>query len=413
MVKTYANELKNGKRNGSAVSILALAWAKIKAFLGVAVQARDGRCPVVDRSDAPAKPMSTARPYGKRRAFRSGRPSSRKPVYRPVGRGTTFLVDTANLIGAIGPEHAAARLANLGDMLTCAGHSVVFFWEHAAYTWTKAQQATEEEKRALKAFVARENVSLVSGESDLAILQAAQVTPNSICLTRDRFNDYAETYPKIVGTLRHRSFSVAKIAGMLTLSVFGLKYAIVLSKPETRRELVPVRADMSKPKVSALTSPAVETVRPIRKTAVVRSQSPARRAGLYGCVDARLVAGDGRKALVLLSQIARTDPEAYAEMSRIYREGDGLPSDAQAAKRYAHLAKEGAKAARQLARRRKRQLANCMTSLDYVSMRGGKDLFLARRLEECADRKNEGQALRRLASQKHKRFSAHFVRIAA
>lgn len=87
--------------------------------------------------------------------------------------------------------------------------------------------------------------------------------------------------------------------------------------------------------------------------AAARPIAPARRAGLKGCVDARLAAGDGRTAVKLLARAARKDPSAYAEMSRIYEEGDGLAADARMAKRYARLAKKEMKAARQTARRQK------------------------------------------------------------
>jgi len=394
--------------NVKSDSIFGLVRQKIRAWLGRAAKEPVKPVTMVSRPDADRAehPETVCRDV----------PVNRKPTYRPVARGTTFLVDTANLIGAIGPEQAALRLGNLERMMTACGHAVVFFWEHAAYTWTKAQQATEAEKQALKAFVARENVSLISGESDLAILQAAEVTPNSICLTRDRLNDYAETYPKIVGSSRHHAFSVVKVAGMVTLSVFGLKNAIVLSKvaPRTksgsvrvvrakREAVAPVRHIEVQPKsvtpvVSVESSEGLSTPEDASvtgKKTVTRHFAPARRAGLYGCVDARLAVGDGAKALELLAQIARTDPTAYEEMARISREGDGVVADARAAKRYARLAKKDAKAARLLARRQKRQAACCITGCDFAGVHGVGEILMTHGFEACARRKAEAYARRR------------------
>jgi len=392
----------NNEKNTAVASVGAMVWKKFRALLGLAAKGRVANDAPTSVTPVKAIPASRrehtcgSRPY---------RPANRKPTYRPVSRGTTFLIDTANLIGAIGPEQAASRLTNLGEMLVACGHSAVFFWEHAAYTWTKAQQETLAEKQALQAFVARENVSLVSGESDLAILQVAQKIPNSICLTRDRLSDYAETYPKIVGSSRHRAFSVAKVAGMVTLSVFGLKDAIVLSGTAPQHKPVQMHIVATKPNV-AMPVPSAE------RKEVARPVAPARRAGLYGCADARLAAGDGRKALKLLAQIARNDPAAYDEMAHICREGDGVPADAALAKRYARLAKQESKAARQLARRQKRQAANCNAGLGLAGIHGAKGVLLAHEMEECARRKAESHAFRR-SSRKRIGAMPHFVRLAA
>lgn len=338
--------------------------------------------------------------------------TARKPDYKPLAKGTTLFVDTANLIGSIGPEHAAARLMSLRQALASAGYPVVFYWECRAFTWTKAQQATEAEKRALKAFVAREDVSLVVREADLDIIQAVQATPNSVCLTRDHYNDYAETYPEIVGSPRHRSFSSAKIDGVVVLTVFGLKEAIKLQDTLPDGPKPVASTAVAKPQVTKTVPTAASVVVPEMDDAMAwgelpeRAFGPDRRAGLYGCVDGRLAAGDGDTALKLLAKIARTDPAAYEEMSRIYNEGDGLPADARQAKRYARLAKKEQKVARQLARRQKRQVANCVTSLDYADVHGVEKLFLQRDLEHCALKKADYRRARFCTRKSHKRSSS-------
>ena len=156
---------------------------------------------------------------------------ARKPSYHPLAKGTTLLLDTANLIGKLGPEHAAARLAAIVSTLEERGYKALLFWEYRSLGWTLGHQVSIGDAAALEEFAHGKDVSLVREESDLALLQAAQALPDSIIVTGDRLADYADAFPGIVATSRHRSFSVVRVDGRALLTIYGLKDAIVITDP--------------------------------------------------------------------------------------------------------------------------------------------------------------------------------------
>ena len=157
---------------------------------------------------------------------------SRKPEHNLLPSGTFFLIDTANLLGHTGPQHAARTLEAVSADLSAQGYRAVFFLEYRSYVWVRRRQDSEGDASLLDAFVGREDFALVDedvglgkSEADAIILQAAEALPGSVCLTKDKFKDYAGIHPDII-PCRVRGFTVVKLDDRMLIAVSGLKRAI-------------------------------------------------------------------------------------------------------------------------------------------------------------------------------------------
>lgn len=156
---------------------------------------------------------------------------SRKPAYHPIASGTVLLIDTANLFGVIGHDNAAHNLECISCKLQEWGYDVVFFIERRTQTWCVCQQTTPSAAGDFMKFCANSHVTIVDGESDLAILQVARSMDNAVCCSRDRFKDYADSFSDIVNGPRKRSFSCAQVDQNKFLMIEGLPAAIMLEPP--------------------------------------------------------------------------------------------------------------------------------------------------------------------------------------
>ena len=164
-----------------------------------------------------------------------------KPVYKPIPYGSTLLIDCANLLSMIGPVDAARNLKFVGRELEQRGFSVAFFLERRAWGWCMYNQVSDKQGSAWREFSRDPRLSLVDGESDLAMLQVANAVPNAFIFTRDRLADYSGTYSEIVSD-RRRSFSVVNLGGRMLLAIDGLVDAVVIDPKavEVEREADPV-----------------------------------------------------------------------------------------------------------------------------------------------------------------------------
>lgn len=273
-----------------------------------------------------------------------------KSNYRLIPDGATMLVDTANVLGAMGPQHAAHRLSAIERSLSERGHEMVFFIENRTLGWLRYNQDTPEEVDALEAFCSKSNVSKVGGEADLPILQAACVFPDSVILTRDHYEEYSETFPEVVGSERLCNCSSVMVGGKTLLSIVGLRDAIVIDDiqnpaPATAADaeeevaVVPTEIEVAadaeelveEPVTRALPSFAVRTM----------------RKGLLGVGDACREKGDFTRALTCYGRIARKDPAAYYDMADIYSDNRSGLSDARVALKYQRLGQKNERKFRQ------------------------------------------------------------------
>lgn len=353
----------------------ALAGLKVGDTLDVVVKSYDPRTRtlslLLSGFEKMIRPQS-ARP--KRHAPQSKRPSMRKPraavrpqaiarksAYQPLAKGATMLVDTANLIGMLGAEHAALRLRVIAEELENRGYKALFFWEHRSFDWAWRSQENADEVSALKEFSRRKGVSLVGEESDLAILQAAQEIPDSVVVTQDRLADYAEVYPDLVGSARHRGFSMIAVGGRILLTICGLKDAIIV--PESC-EAVPAAAlleETGADEVGGGTAVGeedwdLEVDEDVLARRAERPEVAPCRHGILGVADGCILRGDVRRGLALLGRVARKLPKIYRDMAEVF-DADGALPDARVAARYDRLADRREKALRQRVRRNRRQRA--------------------------------------------------------
>jgi hypothetical protein len=86
-------------------------------------------------------------------------------------------------------------------------------------------------------------------ESDDAMLQLAEVLPNSICISRDRFRDYATIHPGIVNSGRVRGYLVLTIDNTTYIMIRGLKRAVAIDDMKRQAASVVAR---TVPEVKAL-----------------------------------------------------------------------------------------------------------------------------------------------------------------
>lgn len=283
---------------------------------------------------------------------------ARKPAYRPLAKGTTLLLDTANLIGKLGPEHAAARLWAIVRTLEERGYKALLFWEYRSLGWTLGHQGCDEDIAALKEFAHTRNVSLVHEESDLALLQAAQALPDSVIVTEDRLADYADAFPGIVATSRHCSFSVVRVDSSTLLTIYGLKDAIVIADP--------VAAEAAEEPESV--DWELEVDQEVLQRRAARPQVESCRHGLLGVADGCLHHGDVQRALALLGRVARKLPKIYREMADIFEADDASPDSTRVAARYDRLADRLEKAQRERSRRKRRLHAEHRRSVGIAAM---------------------------------------------
>ena len=147
--------------------------------------------------------------------------------------GTFFLFDTANLLASTGHKHAARTLEKVSENLASQGYKAVFFLERRSYAYVRDRQGSAQDVAMLKAFARRENFVLLGeergeerSESDDFMLQLAEVLPDSVCISRDKFRDYAAIHPDIVKSGRVRGFAVLHLDNMMYIMITGLKCAI-------------------------------------------------------------------------------------------------------------------------------------------------------------------------------------------
>lgn len=296
--------------------------------------------------------------------------ATRKRDYQPLKKGTTFLVDTANLVGKLGPEHVAERLTAVAASLEARGYRTCFFWEHRAFKWARWNQLNAADVAALEAFARRKDVSLVGEESDLAMLQAARTIADSVLVTQDRLRDYAASYADIVATARHRAFSVATVGGHRLLTIYGLREAIEIlpvaavsvSKASPVEPAPKAESAPKAPQVPAAAAEVVEEGRWELDQNVVRARAAKPvfvpdRKGLLGVADACLARGEAKRAFALIDQVARKRPKFYRDIANAFANGQGVAPDVRKASHYDGLADRREKALRELRRRRKRLAA--------------------------------------------------------
>ena len=276
----------------------------------------------------------------------------RKPEFKPIASGTMLLWDASNLLGAIEVENAAQTLKTVAGALSDQGYKPMFFIERRCLTWARRNQRTATDATAFDMFMRRGDVVVVgdggtgNAEADCAILQMAEALPDSVCVSRDHFSDYAHVYPDIVGTNRIRSFSVAKIGGKTMILVNGVAHAIVVEDGQ-----------MQKADADAVTTPV--------NMLPMETNIPVARGGLLTVADECVRRGDAKGAVRIYTKVAKRDPLAYHALAEMYREGNAVCADGKKATHYERLARTAEKTRRACLVRDRRRRAEAIRSGHY------------------------------------------------
>ena len=211
--------------------------------------------------------------------------TNRKPDRKVLGAGTFFLFDTANLLATTGPRHAARTLEMISRALVSQGYRALFFLERRSFDYVRARQDSAQDAAMLEAFARRGDVVLldeesggVRSEADDAMLQLAEALPNSVCISKDRFRDYAAIHPGIVKSSRVRGYALMLIDDAMYIMIPGLRRAVVINDtrsesasaavqlvPEVKTPPVSVEANVDEYAPCAVASGARRTERPKAK----------------------------------------------------------------------------------------------------------------------------------------------------
>lgn len=161
---------------------------------------------------------------------------NRKPERKLLPMGTCFLIDAANLLGWTGPQHAARTLEAMFSGLVSQGYKALFFMEYRSYVWIRSRQGSHVDVALFDAFVDRDEFTLIEEdvwgektEADDRILQVAESLPGSVCLTKDRFDDYDGIHQDIVRSGRVLDFTVVKYEDRMFIAASGLCRAVVIN----------------------------------------------------------------------------------------------------------------------------------------------------------------------------------------
>lgn len=258
------------------------------------------------------KTLSLVRPGTKRQAPKRTSIRSPKPQVKLIPNGTVLLVDLANVLGAFSERKLRASFAvplfkALQKDLTALGYKPHFLLERRALEWVVRCQTDIDKGRLFRRLCAdTDTVSIVCGskaEADFPLLQMASALPDSVCVSRDRFRDYATAFPDIVGTNRVRTFALRTIPGDRVPSVFidGIKAPIRLTETEVPSEgvVTPTEKDADSkatPSRDPSALPAHTSPEPVLPQPIRKRETSIRR----------------------LSQLAKKDPENYFALAELY-----------------------------------------------------------------------------------------------
>jgi len=305
----------------------------------------------------------------------------RKPDFVPLAVGTTFLWDASNLLGVAGVEDAARMFSAIASSMSEQGYKTMFFIERRCLTWAQHNQRSQTEVAELDTFVRRDDVVIVgdcgdgTGEADCAILQMAEALPESVCVTRDRYEDYAHAYPGIVGTNRIRSYSVAKVGGKTMILVNGVAHAIVVENVRKETDISP---DMQSVEVQ---TPASAVFQPPATTTAAEVDIAGNHSGLFAIAEECVRRGDAQGAVRLYGKLAKRDPAAYRVLAGMYRDGTTVRADGKKAALYERLARAAEKRRRERSLRDRRVRAEAIRcnrhSVGHFAAKRRKALSLA------------------------------------
>lgn len=249
---------------------------------------------------------------------------SEKAEFVPLPAGTCLLIDLSNMFGELEGKRCGEWIRAIESGLSADGYGVRFFIEQRSLMWAIHKQGNRQEAHELRRLCERTDlVTVINGrdsEADLAILQVASVTPNSVCVSCDRYKDYEKVYPDIVRPSRLKTFSISSVNGKEVLSIMGLRNPIVLPLEDGGRSQskVELEHDYASEDIHAVDSNATTNDGEIFKTPFTGISKDA--------------------SIRLGTRLARKAPEGFFALADIYADGDAAERKLSA--KYDHLGYE-------------------------------------------------------------------------
>lgn len=202
----------NPKKQKPTLSPTVCSWADL---------ARYNRVPRQVAQDGNDSRQKISRPLG-----------SEKPIFKPIPKSSVLALDLANLLGALNADEYIPTLCQVFDGLAKIGYpSAIGFIEKRTICWFKHNAPTPSDVDAIDELCRDSRITVVGGESDLAMLQTAKAVSNAVIVTRDRLVDYQDEFGGIVGSSRVRSFGVVRLPGdLLLVNIDGVADAVVINK---------------------------------------------------------------------------------------------------------------------------------------------------------------------------------------
>lgn len=288
----------------TAAVVVKNLWS---AFVGPFTKVETAKTEPVTQFAPAATPAPTVEPVRvveSVQTAKSAMPSriQKKPDYQVLKPGSVILVDSANLFNKVAVDDAEAVLTGIHREIESRGYKAMLFMEYRTRTWLLCNQTSAEKKASLAMAIRELGVTLVSKESDNAILQCAQTIDESVICTNDHFRDYKAAFPQIVGTSRVRPFTCTKFDDRYLFTIDGFDSALAVSA-----------------------SPVEEAVEEVVTEEV--SEAPARprfgadaftgAKGIIVRANASYESGNVKVAIRLFDTAAHMgDPEAYRCLAR-------------------------------------------------------------------------------------------------
>jgi hypothetical protein len=300
---------------------------------------------------------------------------AKKPAYERCPKGTLFLIDLSNLLGEIKGRRGADWVEAIESSLTSAGYEARFFAEYRSLIWASHQEESSEGAVRTLALESRDSVTVIAGkaEADLAMMQVASAVPGSVCVSRDRFQDYVKEFPDIAGTNRVKSFSVTSVAGKTLLLIAGVHNPVILE-------------DEPVPAVDAVVSHGAE------KHGVGDSFGGG-ESGLADTREDRHIAepaddASRRKGVFTIGKnSSRHNPETFYALADQYADGD--ETDRKLACKYEKLGRAMERRRRETAMRERRQYAEIRRWCGYPKTHFSRKRMNSMRLINAVDRMTE------------------------
>lgn len=257
------------------------------------------------------------------------RQKSAKPPYKLLPKGTLFLVDCANFLGEFAPRDASPALSALASSLADEGYASHFFIEPRAKAWYTARQEFLEDRQSFLTTCDNLGVTHVKVDADTVILQIMSCLDHSVGLSCDRYTDYAEAFPDLVGSPRLREFLVTRIDGETLVTIEGVRKAIRVPSSSTMAGDPPAMEETTETPPDLPSEASEDEEFPPPRPRHERVFGAPLQGGLLGFAHKLLAEGKITAAVNILQRVSRKESRGYAALAEAFAEDEDMSAKYQ------------------------------------------------------------------------------------